>query len=113
MRARGSTERFRRAAIYLTPFAFSRLEEEAARRSQASGLDASPEVTARALVYASLGVAPDGLSDAPAAPAAELVATVRAVVDHGRKAPLTASDAIPKLNAMAAALEKAERSLGR
>jgi len=46
-------------------------------------------------------------------PVTELVAAVRAVVDHGMKQPIGAPEAKPKLIEMAEALIRLERSLKR
>jgi hypothetical protein len=101
--------KFRRVTLYLAPHAADRLDAEASGRAERAGVEVSPEAAARGLVYSGLGLSVDGNTDAPSL-VTELVAAVRAVVDHGRKAPLTGSEAIPKLNAMAAVLERAERT---
>ena len=54
----------------------------------------------------------DGNGDA-VSPVTELVAAVRAVVDHGMKQPIGAPEAKPKLIEMAEALIRLERSLKR
>ncbi len=104
--------RFRRVTLYLTPRAAERLDEEAAKRSERAGVEVSPEATARGLVYAGLALSVDGNGEA-VSPVTELVAAVRAVVDHGAKQPIGAPEARPKLIEMAEALIRLERSLGR
>lgn len=54
-------EKFRRIALYLPPSAAHRLDLEALARSDAAGVGLSSESTARALVYAGLGLSADGL----------------------------------------------------
>ena len=98
--------------LYLTPRAAERLDEEARARSERAGVEVSSEATARGLVYAGLALSVDGNGDA-VSPVTELVAAVRAVVDHGAKAPIGASEARPKLIEMAEALIRLERSMGR
>ncbi len=104
--------RFRRVTLYLTPLASDRLDVEAARRSSAAGVEVSPEAAARGLVYSGLGLSVDGNGET-VSPVTELVAAVRAVVDHGMKAPIGAPEAKPKLIEMAEALIRLERSLKR
>lgn len=104
--------RFRRVTLYLTPLASDRLDGEAVRRSSAAGVEVSPEAAARGLVYSGLGLSVDGNGEA-ASPVTELVAAVRAVVDHGMKQPIGAPEAKPKLIEMAEALIRLERSLKR
>ncbi len=104
--------RFRRVTLYLTPLASDRLDGEAVRRSSAAGVEVSPEAAARGLVYSGLGLSVDGNGDA-VSPVTELVAAVRAVVDHGMKQPIGAPEAKPKLIEMAEALIRLERSLKR
>ena len=104
--------RFRRVTLYLTPRAAERLDEEAAERSARAGVEVSPEATARGLVYAGLALSVDGDGEA-VSPVTELIAAVRAVVDHGMKAPIGAPEAKPKLIEMAEALIRLERSLKR
>ncbi len=104
--------RFRRVTLYLTPLASDRLDGEAVRRSAAAGVEVSPEAAARGLVYSGLGLSVDGNGEA-VSPVTELVAAVRAVVDHGMKQPIGAPEAKPKLIEMAEALIRLERSLKR
>ncbi len=75
-------------------------------------VEVSPEAAARGLVYSGLGLSVDGNGEA-ASPVTELVAAVRAVVDHGMKQPIGAPEAKPKLIEMAEALIRLERSLKR
>lgn len=96
----------------MTPLASDRLDGEAVRRSSAAGVEVSPEAAARGLVYSGLGLSVDGNGEA-ASPVTELVAAVRAVVDHGMKQPIGAPEAKPKLIEMAEALIRLERSLKR
>lgn len=101
--------KFRRVTLYLTPRASERLDAEAAERSERAGVEVSPEAAARGLVYSGLGLSVDGNTDV-SSPMMGLVEAVRAVVDYGMKAPMGSPEARPKLNAMAAALEKAEKA---
>lgn len=78
--------KFRRVTLYLTPRASERLDAEAAERSERAGVEVSPEAAARGLVYSGLGLSVDGNTD------------------------VGSPEARPKLNAMAAALEKAEKA---
>lgn len=93
MRARATRERFRRITIYVPPLASERLEQEAVRRTQASGVEVSAEGAARALVYAGLGLAPDGLAEGAALSplVRELVEAARAALDVAKGLPLDAA----------------------
>ena len=60
--------RSKRTVLYLTPVAVERLEVVAAERSEAAGVEVTPEGAARALLYAGLKLAPDGARDLPPSP---------------------------------------------
>ena len=114
MRARATRERFRRVTIYVPPLASERLEQEAAHRTQASGVEVTSEGAARALVYAGLGLAPDGLAEGAALspPVRELVEAARAALETAKGLPLDAA-ARSRFGALHAAVGAVEKGPAR
>lgn len=77
-----------RLVLYVSPEAHGVLAAEAGRRGQASGLEVTPEATARAILYAGLGLGPGGKGSRPrgtshmATLAQELMDMIQALTDR-------------------------------
>ena len=98
----------------MPPLASERLEQEAAHRTQASGVEVTSEGAARALVYAGLGLAPDGLAEGAALspPVRELVEAARAALETAKGLPLDA-ESKRRFSALHAATSVLEKGAGQ